>query len=148
MKIYLDVCCLNRCFDDQRQPRIRLESEAVTLIFDRIDRGLDDWSISPIIDHEVRKTPDIERREKVLILLSRANHQIPWSEQFKQRGRELAELGFPAMDAFHIAAAEAGACDILLTTDEALLRRCNTANPPLRVTVDNPLRWVEEILKA
>ena len=29
MKIYLDVCCLNRPFDDQTQDRIHLESEAV-----------------------------------------------------------------------------------------------------------------------
>jgi hypothetical protein len=27
--IYLDMCCLNRPFDDQSQPRIRLDAEAV-----------------------------------------------------------------------------------------------------------------------
>jgi hypothetical protein len=27
--IYLDMCCLKRPFDDQSQPRIRLETEAV-----------------------------------------------------------------------------------------------------------------------
>lgn len=27
--IYLDLCCLNRPFDDQHQPRVRLEAEAV-----------------------------------------------------------------------------------------------------------------------
>ena len=32
--IYLDVCCLNRPFDDQTQERIRLESEAVLLTTD------------------------------------------------------------------------------------------------------------------
>ena len=35
MKIYLDVCCLNRPFDDHRQERIRLESEAVVAILGR-----------------------------------------------------------------------------------------------------------------
>jgi len=35
MKIYLATCCLNRPFDDQRQPRVRLESEAVTLILEK-----------------------------------------------------------------------------------------------------------------
>lgn len=29
MKVYLDVCCLKRPFDDQTQPRIRMETEAV-----------------------------------------------------------------------------------------------------------------------
>ena len=30
--IYMDVCALSRPFDDQRYPRIRLETEAVNLI--------------------------------------------------------------------------------------------------------------------
>jgi hypothetical protein len=29
MVLYLDVCCLKRPFDDQAQPRIRIETEAV-----------------------------------------------------------------------------------------------------------------------
>jgi hypothetical protein len=29
MRIYLDMCCLKRPFDDQSQPRIRLETETV-----------------------------------------------------------------------------------------------------------------------
>jgi hypothetical protein len=41
MKIYLDVCCLNRPFDDQTQDRIRLETEAVMLILGRI--AAKDW---------------------------------------------------------------------------------------------------------
>jgi hypothetical protein len=39
MKIYLDVCCLNRPFDDQGQERIRLEAEAVLLIIARMESG-------------------------------------------------------------------------------------------------------------
>jgi hypothetical protein len=29
MRVYLDMCCLKRPFDDQSQPRVRLEAEAV-----------------------------------------------------------------------------------------------------------------------
>jgi len=29
MRVYLDMCCLKQPFDDQPQPRIHLESEAV-----------------------------------------------------------------------------------------------------------------------
>lgn len=32
MKVYLDVCCLNRPFDDQTQDRIRIESESILTI--------------------------------------------------------------------------------------------------------------------
>ena len=40
MKLYLDVSCLNRPFDDQNQARIRIETVAVTLIFERIDASV------------------------------------------------------------------------------------------------------------
>jgi hypothetical protein len=43
MKIYLDTCCLNRPFDDQNQPRIRLESEAVTLILEKTHQREWEW---------------------------------------------------------------------------------------------------------
>ena len=29
LRVYLDMCCLKRSFDDQSQPRVRLETEAV-----------------------------------------------------------------------------------------------------------------------
>jgi hypothetical protein len=51
MKLYLDVSCLNRPFDDQRQPRVRTESEAVLLILARIDQGAFNW----IHNHDQRK---------------------------------------------------------------------------------------------
>jgi len=40
-KIYLDVCCLNRPFDDQSQDRIKLEAEAIIMILFRIER--EEW---------------------------------------------------------------------------------------------------------
>ena len=65
MRIYLDVSCLNRPFDDQSQPRIRLESEAVTLILEQIDAG--DWRhvSSQIAEIEIAAIPDRERRRRV-----------------------------------------------------------------------------------
>ena len=32
MRIYLDMCCFNRPYDDQTQPRIRIETEAKVVI--------------------------------------------------------------------------------------------------------------------
>ncbi len=34
--IYLDACCLNRPFDDQSQPCVHLEAEAVLIILARL----------------------------------------------------------------------------------------------------------------
>ena len=41
MKIYLDVYCLNRPFDDQSQDRIHLEAESVLSIIKQVEQG--DW---------------------------------------------------------------------------------------------------------
>ena len=57
MRIYLDVCCLNRPFDDQTQDRIHLESEAVILILKRVRSGNWEWISSEAVDFEVRQTP-------------------------------------------------------------------------------------------
>ena len=39
LKIYLDNCCFNRPFDDQKQIKLRLESEAKLFIQDKIIRN-------------------------------------------------------------------------------------------------------------
>ncbi len=63
--IYLDVCCLNRPFDDQTQERIRLEAEAVMLILNRCQNS--QWHLlgSEAIDVELRRTPDKERKRQM-----------------------------------------------------------------------------------
>jgi hypothetical protein len=40
VRVYLDNCCLNRPFDDQRQMRVRLEAEATLCIQEHIRRGV------------------------------------------------------------------------------------------------------------
>ena len=52
--IDLDVCCLNRPFDDQRQDRIRLAAEAVLLILGRCEVGAWQWVSSAVDDRGLR----------------------------------------------------------------------------------------------
>ncbi|MFH0904866.1 MAG: PIN domain-containing protein, partial [Methanobacteriota archaeon] len=63
----MDVCCLNRPFDDQSHDRIRIESEAVLAILNRCQQ---DWKLagSEAIDYEISKIPDDERKTGVKIL--------------------------------------------------------------------------------
>jgi hypothetical protein len=48
--IYLDVCCLNRPFDDQTQERIRLEAEAVLHILAIVQYHEQEISIELVIE--------------------------------------------------------------------------------------------------
>jgi hypothetical protein len=65
-QVYLDVCCLNRPFDDQRQDRIRLEAEAVLLILEHCEAGEWQWISSVVVEEEINNTPDRERRHRVI----------------------------------------------------------------------------------
>ena len=64
MRIYLDVCCLNRPFDDQRQDRLRFESEAILTILYRCEIGKWKLITSEVTDLEISKIPKDDRKRK------------------------------------------------------------------------------------
>ncbi|MBM4037714.1 MAG: type II toxin-antitoxin system VapC family toxin [Planctomycetes bacterium] len=144
-RVYLDVCCLNRPFDDQSQDRIRLEAEAVLAILKRLRAGEGHWLGSDVVLREVGQTPDPERRERVMLIAGDAHSRLAVGEAEGARARELQLLGFRAFDALHIACAESGRADVLLTTDDGLLRRASRHKGVLRVRVVNPLLWAREV---
>ncbi len=126
MKIYLDVCCLCRPFDDQTQDRIRMESNAVLTIIENCRSGKWDLIGSNIIDFEISKIPDEDKKEKVNILVSIVNSKITVNAVVEKRSIELEKLNFYSYDALHIACAEHMNSDILLTTDDFLLKKSKT----------------------
>src|SRR5213593_1623778 len=107
-RIYLDVCCLNRPFDDQTQDRIRLEAEAVFLILGHVQAGDWQWITSEAVSLEIGRTVDLERRGQVWSLAELAHIYVELGEAEHRRGRELEALGFADFDALHLACAESG----------------------------------------
>ncbi|MDF5729166.1 MAG: hypothetical protein PUP92_14365 [Rhizonema sp. PD38] len=67
-KIYLDVCCLNRPFDDWTQERIRLEGEAILSIMERISAKKWQLVTSEAITVELEKMRNLEKLENILKL--------------------------------------------------------------------------------
>lgn len=146
MRIYLDVCCLNRPFDDQTQGRIHLEAEAVLTILEYIEKK--QWLMinSDAILYEVNKIPDPERKIKVRLSLSNANDYVEINGPILERAKQIQKLGVKSYDALHIACAEAAKADIFLTTDDKLLKKMRQFNDKINVKVDNPLNWIKEVL--
>ncbi len=148
LRIYLDVCCLNRPFDDQTQDRIRLETEAIIMILKYSRRGRYKIIGSNIIQLEIEKTPDIMRRSLLKSLSVHISPVIHADTNVKKRAMELESFGFKAFDSFHVACAEKGNADVLLTTDDKIFRLAVKNEDKLKVSVYNPLIWVQEnILK-
>ncbi|MDI6770577.1 MAG: PIN domain-containing protein, partial [Anaerolineales bacterium] len=141
------TCCLNRPFDDQRQARIRLESEAVILILEKAYQRELEWSGSDVLFHELGQTGDEERRER-LILLARQSHQlVEITEEIMERAEILEASGFDSYDALHLASAEKADVDIFLTTDDALQKLVDRNPERFSFAVTNPVKWLEEVLK-
>ena len=146
-RIYLDVCCLNRPFDDQRQDRIRLEAEAVLLIMGRCESGAWQWLSSAVVEEEVNHTPSSERRSRVRQMLSGAHGTVALTDVAISRAQELKALGFRTYDALHLACAEQATVDIFLTTDDRVLRIATRHTAQLQVRVANPLAWLLEVIE-
>jgi predicted nucleic acid-binding protein len=147
MKIYLDACCLNRPFDDQRQPRVRLEAEAISLILQKLHQHEWEWVGSEVLVYELSQTVDLERRERLLLLAAQSHHTVEITEEILKRAEKLEASGFDSYDAIHLACAEQAKVDVFLTTDDGVQKTANRDKAVFSFAVANPVRWLEEVLK-
>ena len=145
MKVYMDVCSLNRPFDDQTQAKIRLETEAVLGVIHLCALGTFEMVISVIVSVELNKNTDPMRLKKVLTISNIAVFNVPYSQSIRERADFLMESsGMKLFDALHVASAEAGGADVCLTTDVRLLKAAKRVH--LHTHVKNPLDFMKEVL--
>ena len=72
----MDVCCLNRPFDNQSQVRVHLESEAILQIIEFSKNGKLNWFNSDVIEFEIDNIENEDKKEKVLTLLELSTSKI------------------------------------------------------------------------
>ena len=142
MRVYLDNCCLNRPFDDQEQPRIRLEAEAKLLIQDSIRARHLELAWSYVLDYENDANPFPERRRAITHWKAHAVVDVDETQAVLDRALLLASLGIKPYDALHVATAIAGGCTHFLTTDDHLLRRRQVVQD---ITMMDPLSFAREM---
>jgi predicted nucleic acid-binding protein len=147
-KIYVDACCLNRPFDDQTQPRIYLEAQAVIAILNRCQSAT--WKLinSSALIAELNQTPDLERLQKVKKLLSIAKIKVINSAFIENRAADLQKLGFSSYDATHIASAERSQADVFLTTDDRLFKKAQKNSPFINIEINNPVQWLADVTQT
>ena len=142
MRVYLDNCCFNRPFDDQRQMRVRLEAEAKLCIQEYIRAGTLELAWSYILDFENTANPFEERRTTISRWRPYATIDVEETATILQEAKALVELRLKAKDALHIACAMAGECTYFLTTDDDILRRGKDVRG---ITVLDPTAFVREM---
>ena len=145
-KIYMDVCCWNRPFDDQTQTRVHLEAEAVLAVVSEIERGDCRLLHSEVVDLEIANTPALELRQRLQALIPRPHRYVRCEQKVLARALELERRRFAGIDALHLACAESAVADVFLTTDDRLLRLAVRYADFLRVRVANPLAWMQDRL--
>ena len=135
MRIYLDNCCFNRPFDDQRQARIRIEAEAKLEIQGRILAGDADLVWSYMVDFENAANPFEVRQKAIAKWKGHATDDIEEDHELLAKAKDLERNGFRSKDALHLACAITAKCDYFLTTDDQLLAKAGEVS---ELTVINP----------
>ena len=144
MKIYLDNCCYNRPFDDQTQPRIHLESEAVLIILSRAQQKKDIILGSPILEFEMARMTDLVKKLRVKELYKIADRKSAYTDRVRARAQEIQKQSkIRLLDSLHIATAEEADADVLVTTDDRLIKMASRIE--LGVRVMNPLTFLKEV---
>jgi len=143
VKVYLDVCCLCRPFDDQNVNRIHLESEAIREILVRCTR---DWTLvsSDAVSFEISRMADRTRMKKAQNLMDLAKEHIAITKSVSRRYHEIVALGIDPADALHLACAESAGA-VLLTTDDAIIRIIKKHGNRITIEVRNPVDWLMEV---
>ena len=123
MRIYLDICCFNRPFDDQSDLIVRLQTEAKLHVQEMVRQGALDLVWSAIMDIENSANPDLNRKVTIADWQQIGVVDMSVNELVEQKAIILSQIGVKPMDALHVACAIEARAEYFLTTDNALLRK-------------------------
>lgn len=143
MRIYLDVCCFNRPYDNQAQTRIRIETEAKIIIQKKVKDAECALLWSSILDLECSFNPVPAHRMAILQWRTEACDQIMIHEAVLKEARSLLNSGIGSYDALHAACAIVGQADLFVTTDDRLLKRLQAIGRLVAMLPQNALATIE-----
>ena len=142
LKLYLDMCCYNRPYDDQQQTRIHLEALAKLYIQQSLSDGVFDFVWSFILEFENSKNPYPLRRETVHKFSYRCTQYVDEANanDIIKIAKPIMESGVKEKDALHVACAVFASCDYFLTTDDRLLKYKTE-----QVKIMTPVQFIAEM---
>jgi predicted nucleic acid-binding protein len=141
IRVYLDTSAYNRPFDDQTQPKIFLETQAVIIILQMVEAKTVGLVSSSVLEYENSRNPFPIKQEAMNRYLQFSELRQEVDEAIRQRAEELEEDGLKAIDALHVSCAEAVNSDYFITCDKRLINRCSG----LTMKVMNPADFVLEM---
>ena len=147
MRLYFDICCYSRLYDDQTQIKVYMESEAVLNILNISKQNNDEIVGSSALDLEIDQIDNVEKREKIKYFYHQTiTEKIDYKENVFNRVKELSQqTKIKTLDSFHLSFAENSNVNILLTTDNKFEKVCSKMN--LKIKVMNPIKYLMEVLQ-
>ena len=101
---------------------------------------------STVLNMELDKIADKAKKANVISLARIIRETIVYTAKIRERATELQKLGsIRKMDSLHLASAENGHADVVLTTDDKLLKACQRIQNILKVKVKNPIYYLAEV---
>ncbi len=144
MRIYLDMCSLQRPFDDKSQLRVLVEAEAVLGILALCESGQAELVASDALIFETDANPDPVRRDFAAQAIAKAAQFVVANEQVKAKALSYTAAGVKPLDALHLASAIEAQVDFFCTCDDRLLKKGRVlVVPPTKVV--SPLELISEL---
>jgi len=137
LRVYLDNCCYNRPYDDQRQVKVALETIAIIMIQTLVRCESIELTWSYVLDYENMKNKSVEHRETIQQWASFAIADVDDSPNVRADAQCAQSTGLRTADALHVACAIDAECDYLITVDKRLLKYQDE-----RIAVCDPLSFL------
>ncbi|HEU20660.1 MAG TPA: PIN domain protein [Deltaproteobacteria bacterium] len=142
MRVYLDNCCFNRPFDDQRQIKIRIETEAKLFVQEKIRDKQVELVWSYILEFENENNPFEERKNAIRKWKKIASIDLDEKREIIDEAKMLEKSGIKAKDALHVACAVYSQCEYFVTTDEEIIHKLSDYN---KIKIVNPVSLIDKI---
>lgn len=125
MRVYLDMCCYNRPYDDQSQIKVSLETQAKLHIQDLIQKESLALVTSYMLRYECGQNPYEMRRKVIMEFID--THTMAYvglerKDEIESIAREIMNTGIKFKDACHVASAIYAECEYFISTDIRLLK--------------------------
>ena len=144
MKVYLDMCSLQRPLDTKIQPRIAVEAEAILGVLTLCEAGQVELMTSDTLVFELGRNPHPVRKEYALEVLTKATAFIHTNDQVQERARAFQAEGIKPVDALHLASAVIAKAEYFCTCDDRFLKRAKAADTG-QTKVVSPLELITEV---
>ncbi|MDE6607893.1 MAG: hypothetical protein K2K54_09105 [Lachnospiraceae bacterium] len=142
MRIYLDMCCYNRPYDDQSQIKVALETQSKLYIQSQIKEQKIDLVSSYMLRYECSNNPFEMRRNTIFDFIDQntvAYVSIERRTEIETKAKDIMKTGIKFKDACHVASAIYAKCEYFISTDKRLLNFNTT-----EIKMVTPIQYVTE----